>query len=120
MKYVAHAQNKILFFLSVDIRMEVKRYCRRVVVVSCIKHTFDCFFFLKMRILLVFVFVVLSCLLECVHANRTIIVPTKYGDVMGVETSLARIFYGIPFAQPPVGDLRYFKKNSSNYLRLNV
>jgi len=60
-----------------------------------------------MRIILVCVFVVLSCVLENVYANRTIIVSTKYGDVLGVETNMARIFYGIPFAQPPVDDLRY-------------
>lgn len=41
-----------------------------------------------------------------VSANRTITVPTDYGDVLGTETDKARIFYGIPFAQPPVGELR--------------
>ena len=42
-------------------------------------------------------------------ANRTITVSTAYGDVLGVETATARIFYGIPFAKPPVGNLRYDK-----------
>ncbi|CAF4442193.1 unnamed protein product, partial [Rotaria magnacalcarata] len=34
-------------------------------------------------------------------------VPTKYGDVLGYATDLGRIFYGIPFAQPPLGSLRW-------------
>ncbi|CAF0855766.1 unnamed protein product [Rotaria sordida] len=60
-----------------------------------------------MRTFLVFTFVTINCLLEIVQANRTIIVPTEYGDVLGYETDMARIFYGIPFAQPPIGDLRW-------------
>lgn len=63
-------------------------------------------FILKMRILFAYIFVILSYILENVSANRTITVSTKYGDVLGVETSMARIFYGIPFAEPPLGDLR--------------
>ncbi len=64
-------------------------------------------FILKMRIFFACVIAALSFLLENVNANRTIIVSTNYGDVLGTETNLARIFYGIPFAQPPLNDLRY-------------
>jgi hypothetical protein len=60
-----------------------------------------------MRTVIVLTFVALSCLLKNIDANQTIIVPTTYGDVLGYETDKARIFYGIPFAQPPIGDLRY-------------
>lgn len=56
--------------------------------------------------------VALSCLLRNVDANRTITVSTNYGDVLGYETNMARIFYGIPFAQPPLGDLRYADEKS--------
>ncbi len=69
------------------------------------RHTFT--IRLTMRTIIALIFVALSCLLENIDANRTIIVPTSYGDVLGVETDMARIFYGIPFAQPPLGDLRY-------------
>ncbi|CAM4845695.1 unnamed protein product, partial [Rotaria magnacalcarata] len=40
-------------------------------------------------------------------SGRSVIVPTKYGDVLGYATDLGRIFYGIPFAQPPLGSLRW-------------
>ncbi len=40
-------------------------------------------------------------------ANQTVTVTTKYGDVLGYQTESARVFYGIPFAQPPVNELRY-------------
>jgi hypothetical protein len=53
------------------------------------------------------IFVVFTCLLKNIDANQTIIVPTNYGDILGYETDKARIFYGIPFAEPPIGDLRY-------------
>ncbi|CAF4623735.1 unnamed protein product, partial [Rotaria sp. Silwood2] len=34
-------------------------------------------------------------------------VQTSYGTVQGYETDLCRVFYGIPYAQPPVGLLRW-------------
>lgn len=40
-------------------------------------------------------------------AYNSVIVHTKYGDVEGYETDLTRVFYGIPYAQPPVNTLRY-------------
>lgn len=43
---------------------------------------------------------------KCLRENQTVIVTTKYGDIRGYETGRARIFYGIPFAQPPVKELR--------------
>ncbi|CAF3202849.1 unnamed protein product [Rotaria socialis] len=60
-----------------------------------------------MNVLLVFTFITLSCLLQNVQGNRTITVPTDYGDILGYETDMARIFYGIPYAQPPLDDLRW-------------
>ena len=41
-----------------------------------------------------------------IHADENIMVHTKYGDVLGSQTDIARIFYGIPFAQPPIHELR--------------
>ena len=43
---------------------------------------------------------------QCLVDNQTVIVTTKYGDIRGYETGQARVFYGIPFAQPPVKELR--------------
>ena len=40
-------------------------------------------------------------------ADKSIIVHTNYGDILGFETNIARVFYGIPYAQPPVADLRF-------------
>ena len=44
--------------------------------------------------------------LQRVCAGENVIVHTQYGDVMGYQTDMSRIFYAIPFAQPPVGTLR--------------
>lgn len=41
------------------------------------------------------------------NAYNSVTVHTKYGDVEGYETDLTRVFYGIPYAQPPVDTLRY-------------
>lgn len=41
-----------------------------------------------------------------VNANKSVIVHTNYGDIEGIETNFARIFYGIPYAEPPVDTLR--------------
>ncbi|CAF3324780.1 unnamed protein product [Rotaria socialis] len=50
---------------------------------------------------------ILTLLQEFCFSGRSVIVPTKYGDVLGYATDLSRIFYGIPFAQPPLGPLRW-------------
>ena len=42
-----------------------------------------------------------------VSADEPTTVRTRYGDVLGYATDMARVFYGIPFARPPVGRLRY-------------
>lgn len=39
--------------------------------------------------------------------NAPPVVSTQYGDVQGTQSSGIRMFRGIPFAQPPVGDLRW-------------
>ncbi|CAF1450255.1 unnamed protein product [Rotaria sp. Silwood1] len=57
--------------------------------------------------IVVFLFFIVACFTQHIHANRTVTVSTNYGDVVGYETDVARIFYGIPFAQPPVNDLRW-------------
>ncbi|CAF1175897.1 unnamed protein product [Adineta steineri] len=41
------------------------------------------------------------------YGNEPTIVHTSYGDILGYKTDLARVFYGIPFAQPPVEKLRW-------------
>lgn len=50
---------------------------------------------------------VLVCLFEYGSTeNEPAIVQTNYGNVLGYQTEMARVFYGIPFARPPVGQLR--------------
>lgn len=53
-----------------------------------------------------FILFVLLCCIVKICANRTVTITTQYGDILGYETDTARIFYGIPFAQPPVNTLR--------------
>jgi hypothetical protein len=50
--------------------------------------------------------VILACTLQNGYANEPTIVHTKNGDIIGYQTDLARVFYGIPFAQPSVNNLR--------------
>lgn len=59
---------------------------------------------MRINILLAHLFLIYSQF--SVHADESIIVHTTYGDILGYQTDMARVFYGIPFAQPPVGDLR--------------
>ena len=55
-----------------------------------------------------FLLLVLICRAQqvCQAANQPVTVNTEYGDVLGYQTDVARVFYGIPFAQPPVDTLR--------------
>ena len=50
--------------------------------------------------------VVLACFPWIGHANQPTTVHTNYGDVLGYQTDLARVFFGIPFAEPPIDTLR--------------
>ena len=56
-------------------------------------------------------FMTLFSLLAIIGAVTTgaadLVVETKYGKVRGFRTDKSQIFYGIPYAQPPVEDLRY-------------
>lgn len=54
-----------------------------------------------------FLTVIFAYFIQYGYANIPTIVHTKYGDVLGYQSELARVFYGIPFAQPPVDKLRY-------------
>lgn len=57
-------------------------------------------------------FVRFAFFLLCVLIVKTKqqIVHTQDGDIQGYTTDLAKIFYGIPYAQPPVKELRYWDK----------
>jgi hypothetical protein len=61
---------------------------------------------MRISVVLVYVVVVI-CLWSSVHADENIIVHTTYGDILGYQTNMARVFYGIPYAQPPIGELRF-------------
>lgn len=56
--------------------------------------------------LLIVIFGLTLCAPNMATISKPIIVHTQYGDVLGFQTDLARVFYGIPFAQPPVDTLR--------------
>lgn len=47
-----------------------------------------------------------ACFIQHVYANKATIVHTNYGDILGYQTEMARVFSGIPFAQPPINELR--------------
>ncbi len=57
-------------------------------------------------IMCMLLFVAVTILIRNGYANEPAIVHTEYGDILGYQTDLARVFYGIPFAQPPVDKLR--------------
>jgi len=54
----------------------------------------------------IFLTVALACSIHNGYANEPTVVHTNYGDVLDYQTDLARVFYGIPFAQPPIDKLR--------------
>ncbi len=54
----------------------------------------------------IFFTVILVSSIQNGFANQPTTVHTNYGDILGYQTDLARVFYGIPFAQPPVNELR--------------
>ena len=39
--------------------------------------------------------------------SNGVVVPTKYGNVRGLQTDDGYAFLGIPYAAPPVGNARY-------------
>jgi len=51
-------------------------------------------------------FVVFAYFKQDGYTNQPTIVHTNCGDILGYQTDLARVFYGIPFAQPPIDKLR--------------
>ncbi|UJR12357.1 hypothetical protein I4U23_016534 [Adineta vaga] len=52
-------------------------------------------------------FFILFLFIRNICANEPVVVHTHYGDILGYQTNMSRVFYGIPFAQPPVGSLRW-------------
>src|SRR5262249_8168443 len=48
-----------------------------------------------------------AALLVCLPLCASTEVKTRYGAVSGTEDAGLRIFKGIPYAPPPVGDLRW-------------
>ena len=54
----------------------------------------------------IFLIAILVCSIQRIYTNEPTIVHTNYGDILGYQTDLARVFYGIPFAEPPVNKLR--------------
>ncbi|CAF3967235.1 unnamed protein product [Rotaria sordida] len=54
-----------------------------------------------------FFWIALTCCFQIISGNEPAIIHTNLGDIQGYETDMARVFYGIPFAQPPVDTLRW-------------
>ena len=52
-------------------------------------------------------FFILILFIPNICANEPVIVHTQYGGILGYQTNISRVFYGIPFAEPPVDLLRY-------------
>jgi para-nitrobenzyl esterase len=56
----------------------------------------------------IFLFLCVNLLCTCARvAAQSVIVQTKYGRVEGLKEDNLRIYKGIPFAAPPVGNLRW-------------
>ena len=51
--------------------------------------------------------VVLSTALLLGGCNRTVVVETNNGPIKGVDLGDANVFRGVPYASPPVGELRW-------------
>ena len=49
----------------------------------------------------------LSAIIGCGNSGDKKTVTTAFGDVKGYETTDTRIWKGIPYAKPPVGELRW-------------
>lgn len=61
-----------------------------------------------MRVIIVIIaYFTVICFWSSVLADKNIIVHTAYGDVLGYQTNMARVFTGIPYAQPPIDELRF-------------
>ena len=58
-------------------------------------------FTMNRLVTLVFLSVVVGVL-----ADEDVIVKTKYGQIQGIKTAIGHKFLGVPFASPPVGNLR--------------
>ena len=58
-----------------------------------------------MKITLIILFAL--CGVGAVAAEKTAPIPTEYGPVQGLVENGLSVFRGIPFAAPPVGDLRW-------------
>ena len=54
----------------------------------------------------IFLLVICAAISQYTRADQPVTVTTQYGDLLGYQTDVARVFYGIPFAQPPVEHLR--------------
>ena len=56
---------------------------------------------------MIIVKICLCLVVQTFHNSNGVVIPTKYGDVRGVQTDNGYAFLGVPYAAPPVGDLRY-------------
>lgn len=70
------------------------------------KNLFDRVGMMSFHLALILFSLFLAGSVHCFDDGGTVIVHTKYGDVMGRQTDRARIFQGIPFGQPPINELR--------------
>ena len=56
------------------------------------------------------------CALGIIDASMNVVVSSDYGDILGYQTDMARVFYGVPYAKPPVGNLRYGNAEHSSIM----
>lgn len=89
--------------LSVAYNKIYKKACIKGVVLAQVYF----FCVTTMKIAIIFVYILAIYLRSNVHADENTIVHTTYGDILGYQTDIARVFYGIPYAQPPINELRF-------------
>lgn len=53
------------------------------------------------------VYPILSLLLSFYLVQSLPVVNTKYGPIAGLQENGVNAFLGVPYAQPPIGNLRY-------------
>ncbi|KAK5576535.1 hypothetical protein RB653_007679 [Dictyostelium firmibasis] len=54
-----------------------------------------------------FIFLILFSYISICFSNEETIVNTEYGSIRGVIKETNKVYFGVPFAIPPIGDLRW-------------
>lgn len=68
-------------------------------------------------VFVIFIIIIFLGFVRFTQQEKYLIVHTNDGDVLGYQTEMAKIFYGIPYAKPPIDHLRYdtFHEHKADY-----